>query len=226
MTAKSLYPIVIVFDLDDTLYKEINYLRSAFQYILTHYGLSQYFETFLQTYQQGKDAFEWLISNHLPQTSKEELIELYRNHIPSIALSQEVYSALESLSLNPNVTLGIITDGRTRTQLNKIGALGLYDFISDDHIIISERFGCAKPNPANYLYFMENIEAQEYWYVGDNVQKDFIAPNQLKWKTICLNNDGLNIHAQNVVVNDAYLPQIRIDSLSELLVFATQLPSA
>ena len=73
---------------------------------------------------------------------------------------------------------------------------------------------------------MENIEAQEYWYVGDNVQKDFIAPNQLKWKTICLNDDGLNIHAQNVVVNDAYLPQIRIDSLSELLVFATQLPSA
>ena len=49
-----------------------------------------------------------------------------------------------------NIRLGIISDGRSRTQRNKLRALGL-DWIED--VVISEEFGSEKPCEANYLYF-------------------------------------------------------------------------
>lgn len=223
MTKKSLYPIVIVFDLDDTLYKEITFLRSAFEHILRTYNLSQHLDKFYQIYQQGGDAFDWLITEHLQQTAKEDLVDLYRYHTPNINLSFDAHTTLLNLALNPNVVLGLITDGRTRTQLNKIISLGIDEFIKDDYIVISERFGSSKPNPANYQYFMEKIQAEEYWYIGDNVQKDFVAPNRLNWKTICLMDDGNNIHSQNVNVDVIYQPQIQIHQLIELLPMVVRL---
>lgn len=37
-----------------------------------------------------------------------------------------------------------------------------------------------------------------FTYVGDNLKKDFIAPNALGWLTVCLKDDGRNIHKQEV----------------------------
>ena len=70
---------------------------------------------------------------------------------------------------------------------------------------------------------MEKIQAEEYWYIGDNVQKDFVAPNRLNWKTICLMDDGNNIHSQNVNVDEIYQPQIQIHQLIELLPMVVRL---
>ena len=41
-------------------------------------------------------------------------------------------------------------------------------------------------------------ECQNLTYVGDNLKKDFIAPNMLGWLTVCLKDDGRNIHRQEV----------------------------
>ena len=41
-------------------------------------------------------------------------------------------------------------------------------------------------------------ECQDFTYVGDNLKKDFIAPNALGWQTVCLKDDGRNIHRQEV----------------------------
>ena len=34
------------------------------------------------------------------------------------------------------------------------------------------------------MLFRSEVGAEEYWYVGDNPAKDFVAPNSLGWKTI------------------------------------------
>jgi len=35
---------------------------------------------------------------------------------------------------------------------------------------------------------------KEFWFIGDNTSKDFIVPEKLGWRTICLANCGDNIH--------------------------------
>jgi putative hydrolase of the HAD superfamily len=90
--------------------------------------------------------------------------------------------------------LGILTDGRSTTQRNKIKALGLDLWISE--VVISEEFGSHKPDPRNYQYFEKVFPGGEYIYVGDNLCKDFVAPNSMGWKTVVLLDRGKNIHKQ------------------------------
>ena len=71
----------------------------------------------------------------------------------------------------------------------------------------------------NYAYFMKRYSyCQSFIYVGDNVKKDFITPNALGWKTICLKDDGRNIHKQDFTSTPAHaLTKEKIKSLKELI---------
>ncbi|MBQ7341837.1 MAG: HAD-IA family hydrolase [Alistipes sp.] len=120
--------------------------------------------------------------------------------------------------MNKDCVIGLITDGYKDTQLNKIQALNLMRYMKRDNIIISEEFGSEKPNPSNYIYFMNKYPDQEYIYVGDNIQKDFLAANELQWTTICLLDDGQNIHKQEFdKFNNQFQPQIKIENILQVL---------
>ena len=111
--------------------------------------------------------------------------------------------------------MGIITDGRSVTQRNKIEALGLEDTFDD--IIISEEFGSSKPSEENYLYFEKKYGNSNFTYIGDNTVKDFVTPNSLGWNTLCLLDDGNNIHKQNLDLNPDYLAKKNFSSFKELI---------
>src|SRR5690606_8714298 len=113
-----------------------------------------------------------------------------------------------------NVRMGLITDGRSKQQRNKIEALKLRDYFKD--IIISEEFGSEKPNIRNFKYFNDKYLGCQFLYIGDNTAKDFIAPNKLGWLTVCLLDQGNNIHQQNFNVKKAQQPVFTINSISEL----------
>ena len=53
------------------------------------------------------------------------------------------------------VRIGLITDGRSVQQRNKIEALGLGRWIENADIVVSEEIGSEKPALANYEYFMK-----------------------------------------------------------------------
>ena len=56
-------------------------------------------------------------------------------------------------------------------------------------------------------------ECHDFTYVGDNPRKDFIAPNALGWQTVCLKDDGRNIHRQRVDdIEKRMMPKRWIDS--------------
>jgi putative hydrolase of the HAD superfamily len=112
--------------------------------------------------------------------------------------------------------LGIITDGRSVTQRNKLTQTGMLYFFDD--ILISEEFGSEKPNNANYMYYHKYGEAN-YFYIGDNLGKDFLAPNALNWTTICLLDNGNNIHKQDFNLDSSFLPKYKINNLDEVLKF-------
>ena len=127
--------------------------------------------------------------------SVDDLLTMYRRHIPKYQLDEQTQSVLSQLKLS--CVLGLITDGRSLTQRNKIKALDLDTFFDEPNVLISEETGFEKPSIEPFLFFMRQYPQCLYYYVGDNPAKDFCAPNRLGWNTICLLDNGQNIHHQN-----------------------------
>lgn len=221
---------VVCFDLDDTLYKEIDYLKSAYREIAAYaaeycHGCSdspmifaaKAYDAMLAAYQNGENAFECLnrfLGLKLPIS---DYLQIYRNHKPRISLSEDVVQTLDTLKADGCI-IGLITDGRSVQQCDKIEALGLSRWIANEDIVISEEFGSEKPSPANYEYFMNRYpKCRDFTYVGDNLQKDFIAPSALGWTTVCLLDDGRNVHKQDFLcVPQCNLPARIVNKLDEL----------
>lgn len=136
---------VLVFDLDDTLYKEVSFVESGFKAVARHLGNLSFADEMMSSWMNGKNAFEQLIGNHSLTSSVEEVLIIYRTHVPTIELETSVVATLDALVENGKI-LGILTDGRYITQLNKIKALGLTRWIAPENVIVSETFGSSKPD--------------------------------------------------------------------------------
>ena len=114
--------------------------------------------------------------------------------------------------------MGIITDGRRMQQMNKIEALGLGRYLDEEDVIINEVKERHKPDRRSFKFFMKKYgTGYEYWFVGDNTSKDFMAPNSLGWNSVCLLDDGRNIHEQRYDHDKMVLPRVKVNTLSEIL---------
>jgi putative hydrolase of the HAD superfamily len=209
---------VVIFDLDDTLYKEIDFLKSAYCHIAHTLESSIkhniYFEM-LALHRQKAKVFEVILQKYGLETSVADLITLYREHTPSIKPLPFVLQFLKKLK-KQDIPIGLITDGRSQTQRLKLKQLGIEFYFN--HLIISEEFGSEKPCQANFLDFQLHFGIEKrFFYIADNPKKDFITPNQLGWTSIGLKDNGQNIHTQNLELTPEYYPKIQITSFKELL---------
>ncbi len=203
--------MVVVFDLDDTLFPEMDFVRSAYREIARckgFYLLSRMLEA-----ASPREAFD---STGLPI---EKLLAIYRNHYPDISLPWYSLYTLASLK-RQGCTLGLVTDGRSVTQRHKIEALGLHRFINDDMIFISEEIGSEKISGEAFRTIMaKNGKEESYIYVGDNPKKDFIQGNRLGWTTVCLlgGAGGEGIFSQEFsTFPKGNLPKMSIRCMTEL----------
>ena len=135
------------------------------------------------------------------QDLKAKCLTLYRNQIPNITLSNSVKDLLVRLKTN-GYRLGIITDGRVDGQKAKIKALGLDDLI--DKIIITDELGgilYRKPNLKAFEVMRDYFDVcfDEMCYIGDNISKDFFAPDRLGMKSIYFKNQN-GLYAMNSIV--------------------------
>ncbi len=205
---------VICFDLDDTLYKEIDYLKSAYEEIAEKIGHLEAVPQMIGWYHEGKNVFAELIVKYRLKLTVNDCITIYRNHYPTISLERGVVEFLVEAK-KTGCIVGLITDGRSVSQRNKISALGLKGIF--DIEVISEEFGSEKPDERNYRVVMERyLGCKRFIYVGDNPKKDFLAPNHLGWETVCLMDNGSNIHQQDFGLTEEYLPKRMIHRISEL----------
>lgn len=210
MTIKLNHRTFFVFDLDDTLFQEVDFLRSAYRAIarnIYEHSGEDIFEEMFARYKNKENVFAWIVSRYgseVPDLTLDRLLKAYREHMPEINLSRETRDFLDKLHSN-ETRMGLITDGRSITQRNKLKALGISHYFSD--IIISEEFGSEKPDPRNFLYFQEKYPGSEFYMVADNTKKDFIIPGSLGWTSICIKDAGQNIHVQNyeLLPNPDYL---------------------
>lgn len=199
-----------IFDLDDTLFYEIDYLKSAYIEIANMLRDETLYSEMLSWYESNLNVFEIIEKNY--NFSKSELISLYRLHIPNLNLNDGTFNLLQKIKSKGHL-LGLITDGRSITQRNKLKSLQIESLF--DQIIISEEFGSTKPCLKNYEVFKQK-NVTDYFYIADNVSKDFISPNKLGWKTVCLIDKGFNIHKQSFDFDDIYLPKMKIQDLLEI----------
>ncbi|MGV8812469.1 MAG: HAD family hydrolase [Gelidibacter sp.] len=183
---------VVVFDLDDTLYNELDYLKSAYKSIAQLLEPDEWrllYSKMFSLYRSKINVFEYAANTY--NIEVKLLIEMYRNHKPNIQLFDGVLDVLEAIK-SKNGKIGIITDGRSKTQRAKIESLGILNYI--DKIIISDEIGFEKPCFANFQAIEKSLTGTIYYYISDNLKKDFIAPNSMGWKSVALIDNGKNIH--------------------------------
>jgi putative hydrolase of the HAD superfamily len=207
----------VVFDLDDTLYNEIDFLKSAYVSLskkLEPEAWQALFSNLFSRYRSKTNVFQFVSETYgIPIN---ELIEAYRNHVPVITPFDGVIDVMNHIK-EKDGKIGMNTDGRSATQRNKLKALGVYNYL--DVIIISEEIGSEKPSEQNYRLIEKELGCTTNYYLADNFKKDFVTPNNIGWKTIGLLDNGLNIHSNAFEYQDeAHLPHVFISSISELVV--------
>jgi len=186
----------LIFDLDDTLYNEIDYRHSGIKavgrYIENVYR-TKIVDELMNAAETQTDFLEAACKiAALPSTIKETLLWVYRLHMPDIRLDHETALFLEQVQQD-GFRVAVLTDGRSITQRLKLKALGL------DHlpVYISEEYSSSKPDQKRFEQVMNDAAAENYVYIADNPSKDFVAPNSLGWLTVGIRGGERNIHSQD-----------------------------
>jgi putative hydrolase of the HAD superfamily len=182
--------MIVVFDLDDTLYDEVDFVASGFRAVAEYLDASdpQPLLDFMQATfaEQGSGKiFDALVGRFGLDVAVAELVEVYRFHSPEIELPADRLAVVEQLASEH--TLALVSDGPWVMQRNKFVRLGLPRFI--DAPVFTARLRAPKPSPLAFESLMRRFGAQpRYVYIGDNASKDFIAPRALGWHTIHFRN--------------------------------------
>ena len=191
----------IIFDLDDTMYSEKDYVRSGYGKIAQLFPeIKDAYEQLWGYFMEGKAAIDCFLEENGLEASvwKDKCLTAYREQVPEIKVYPGVYEMLERLHASGK-KVGIITDGRVSGQYAKIQSLGLKEY-TDEIIVTDELAGNAsperfrKPNAIAFQLMMQhmNVTYDRMVYIGDNAKKDFIAPKRLGMGTIYFKNaDGL-----------------------------------
>lgn len=175
---------VVIFDLDDTLYSEKDYIKSGYKEIAKQFPqIDGMFEKLWNAFETGEKAFDYVLLNE-GKYSKEQVLfclDIYRNHMPNITIYEEAKTLIEYLK-KQTIPMGIITDGRPEGQEAKIRALGIESFF--EKIIITDELGgidFRKPStvPFEIMQHFFEVPYNRMVYIGDNPKKDFVAPIKL-----------------------------------------------
>lgn len=184
----------IIFDLDDTLYPERDYVLSGFravsQWADRHLGIpaeSGYDELsclFLAGV-RGDTFNRWLSSHYLPtEPSVLQLVKVYRGHKPAIEPFRGIPALLEGL--HQRYRLGLVSDGYLQVQQSKLEALRLGHHF--DAIVFSDEYGreAWKPSTRPFEIMLKRLQTapSRAVYVADNPRKDFLGARSIGMCTI------------------------------------------
>ncbi|MDD5134282.1 MAG: HAD family hydrolase [Phycisphaerae bacterium] len=216
----------IVFDMDDTLYDEQDYYKSGFatvsRIIAKDFELAdrKVFDCLWQIFNCGNrtntfDAAAEKLGVVLDAGYIQKLVGIFRSHQPDINLPSDSKAVLENLK--GRYKLGLITDGYLPAQQLKVKALGIEKYF--DSIIYTETLGREnwKPAPAGFKKLLTELDlpADQCVYIGDNLEKDFLSPNQMGFKTIRVIRKG-RIHFGPAPSAQAG-PSYEVSSITEVI---------
>ena len=213
----------VVFDLDDTLYPEIEFVYSGYQAVAEavrgRLGIEIYDDlTSLFGAGQRGDLFTPVLRKHLGDVQEpyvEQLVSIYRKHEPILHPYPEVPDLLRKLK--PSHRLAIISDGRLCVQQRKLQALHLDGYF--DVVIFTDQWGreAWKPSTRSYEAVLErlSVSGMESVYIADNPSKDFHGARRVGMHTIRVRRPG-NIYGQLEPPSSEFAPDLEIETLNGL----------
>lgn len=185
----------IVFDMDDTLYPEADYVLSGFNAVALWFekerGIPKHksFDNLAQLFYSGVrgNTFNlWLEQQSIPYDKVliQECLKVYRDHDPKIKPFECVIPLLKQLK--KRYKIGLLSDGYLSVQQRKFKALKLSSYF--DGVVFSDEWGreAWKPSLTPFKHILKrlDIESDEAVYIGDNPSKDFLGANKLGFYTI------------------------------------------
>ncbi len=132
------------------------------------------------------DKLFQMIGIKLSDERLKELSEIYRNEYVKEARYIPGVDRLMNAIKKKGLFLGIITNGMTITQENRLAGLGLNHLV--ERLIASEEIGVAKPEKDIFDFALKiaNCKAEEAVMIGDSWQKDVYGAVNAGWKAIWL----------------------------------------
>lgn len=187
--------MIVAFDLDDTLYRELDYVESGFRAVADHlhnsFGVSaeESFEVMMLSLAEcGRGRqFDAVLRYHRLYSAKrrDRLVQAYRQHQPEIKLPDSSRRALlRCRELGHRMFL--VTDGNHCVQARKIDSLQLWH--SFEHCYLTNRYGRAAAKPSTRVFELmlrrTGATPEELVYIADDPAKDFVGIRALGGRTI------------------------------------------
>ncbi len=108
---------IFVFDLDDTLYSERDFEKSGIEFVYNNFNIKHI--ELKAILNNRENWIEQIIDGSNNQITFQMVLDIYRNHFPTIQLYKDAKVFLEKL-LSQGNEMSLITDGRSITQRNKL----------------------------------------------------------------------------------------------------------
>lgn len=185
--------LLFIFDLDDTLYCEHDYVRSGFLAVAEelskgcNININKIHQLLIGEWKQnGRGRIFNNVSEQLGiEIDIPSLVQVYRRHVPQLTLYEDAQEFIDLLRVE-NKKMALITDGDSQMQWAKIKALDLEKWF--DCIVVTGDLGKEhwKPSETPYRKVVDclGVPFEECVYIGDNPNKDFITARKLGMGTI------------------------------------------
>lgn len=179
----------VLFDLDDTLYDEMLFVRGAMnvvaQFLAPRAGVApadihDLLMDEMERSGRGR-VFDVVVDElGLPDTLVATLVYVYRSARPSLEPFDDTGRLLDRLQ-DAGIRLGILTDGIALVQGAKVDLLELRDRM--DVVVLTDAVGvgCPKPDTRGFEVACEilGVPPERTTYVANDLRKDFIGPRIL-----------------------------------------------
>lgn len=183
-------PRGLVFDLDETLYRERRFALSGYRAVAgvveRDFGIarSDAFAVLALALRRGRRAraFQDLSDRHaIPSSCISAWLEVYRAHRPALRLRPGVRRTLEGL--RGTWRTAVLTNGLPDVQAAKVDALGLGHLV--DAVVYADEYG-GKPGAEAFLEVVSRLgtEPSRTVMAGDDEAKDIDGARRLGLKTV------------------------------------------
>lgn len=211
---------MIFFDLDDTLmdfkkaeYLGINAFYNQFFDKLKHseeefhseWGrIGQiHFERYMSgelTFEQQKIArFIDLLSDSDLEVNQDNAINYFQIYVNHYEDNWQIFDdAIPCLELLKDSRLGIITNGDSVQQRQKLKKIGIQDYF--EVVMVSGDIGISKPHSDIFIKACElaQVNPSNCFFVGDNFEVDILGCEKVNMKGIWLNRNNDKRHTRTI----------------------------
>ncbi len=213
---------VIIFDLDNTLYNEREYVISGFKavalFLAKEKSLDQctVYSSLLESFVlNGRgNNFDYLCRKlNIDSLILSKLVNVYREHCPEIFLREDIKIFL--LELSKEYKLCLLTNGWLLPQKMKVEALRIDRYF--DTVFYSQQDGLdfAKPHPKYFMHVLQfyDIDASEALMVGDDPIADIQGAKSLGIPHFQVKNELNDYEKQQIThILSAYNKENRAES--------------